>query len=175
MAAPQFHLLRRPRACDNRHSSLVRGTICGVIDRRIREERHARGLTQQRLAQLADVPRSQLQKLERGDNVTLSTIQKTIGQLTGLRLDVVPENLDVAEVQRNAVEVRRILGELASAVERLIAATGPKAEAAPSPLIGGGGATRHESEIEPQLLDRLDQELSEAQNARQDEEIEGNG
>jgi transcriptional regulator with XRE-family HTH domain len=150
-----------------------------MFHERLRDARHARGLTQQRLAKLADVPRSQLQKLERGDNVTLATIQKTIGQLTGLRLDVVPESLDVGEIQRNALEVRRILVELLAAVERLIHATGASAGAtgasagplppsdavaAQGPLPGGGGATRHESGIDPQLLERLEQELTEAQN-----------
>jgi transcriptional regulator with XRE-family HTH domain len=151
-----------------------------MFHERLRDARHARGLTQQRLAKLADVPRSQLQKLERGDNVTLATIQKTIGQLTGLRLDVVPESLDVGEIQRNALDVRRILVELLAAVERLIYATGASAGATgastgplpPSdavatqgPLPGAGGATRHESGIDPQLLDRLEKELTEAQNA----------
>ncbi|HEY0143214.1 MAG TPA: helix-turn-helix transcriptional regulator [Thermoanaerobaculia bacterium] len=79
--------------------------------------RLAARLSQVKLAELADVPRSQLRILEEGGNVTLQTLRKVVAQLPNLRemyLDGVAIRTD-----RNA-EVRDALRDLIDAANRLL-------------------------------------------------------
>ena len=54
----------------------------------LRDARQRQGISQRELAERAGVPRSQLQILEAGGNVTLETLRKIVEAL-GLRLEVV--------------------------------------------------------------------------------------
>jgi transcriptional regulator with XRE-family HTH domain len=79
--------------------------------------RIAAQLSQVKLAELADVPRSQLRILEEGGNVTLQTLRKVVAQLPNLRemyLDGVTIRTD-----RNA-DVRAALRDLIDAANRLL-------------------------------------------------------
>jgi len=142
-----------------------------VISRRFRDLRESQRKTQREVAEGGGFPRSQLQLLERGGNVTLATIQKAISQLDGMRLEIVPADLDVEEVQHAAVQLREVAMQLLAVSDRFLQAVGsapppPAPAAAEGPSPGGGGATRHEPGVDPALLDRLEKELDEAQRAR---------
>ena len=55
------------------------------LHEQIRGAREAHGLSQQKLADLAGVDRSDIQRLERGDNVTIKLLSKVLQQLPNLR------------------------------------------------------------------------------------------
>jgi transcriptional regulator with XRE-family HTH domain len=145
-----------------------------VISRQFRDLRTSQGKTQREVADGGGFPRSQLQLLERGGNVTLATLQKAISQLDGMRLEIVPTDLDVEEVRGAAAQLREIATQLLAVSDRFLQALGPAppapspaaSAAAEGPLPGGGGATRHEAAVDPALLERLEQELDEALRAR---------
>jgi DNA-binding Xre family transcriptional regulator len=75
---------------------------------RIRHTRLEQGLSQQKLAQAAGVPRSQLQIVEAGGNVTLDTLEKLLKPL-GLVLVAV----SAAELQAAGNAMREVVGVLA--------------------------------------------------------------
>jgi len=95
-----------------------------VIHQKFRHAREKQGLSQRQLAQQAQIPRSQLQILEQGGNVTLETMQKTVDQLDGLRLDIVPAGLDLEDLRRTAAELTKLGGQLLAIGERLLHAAG---------------------------------------------------
>lgn len=75
---------------------------------RVRHTRLGKGLSQQKLARAAGVPRSQLQIVEAGGNVTLETLEKLLKPL-GLVLVAV----SAEELQRATDAVREVDGYLA--------------------------------------------------------------
>jgi transcriptional regulator with XRE-family HTH domain len=132
------------------------GMIRVMLGARIRDARHAAGLTQQRLAGLADVPRSQLQKLEKDENVTVETLRAIVRHLPALRwLKLALDGEDVLAVADPAV-VRQALAELTAATGRLSAAFGV---AAPTTQNAPAGATRVEDPpfIDDDLMRRIKQ------------------
>lgn len=76
----------------------------------LRQARINHGLTQVELARRAGVPRSQLKILEKGGNVTLSTLLKILSQLPELKtLTLGPVDLQLRHLDLD--EFRRHLGE----------------------------------------------------------------
>ena len=139
-----------------------------MISRRFRDLRESQGKTQRDIAEGGGFPRSQLQLLERGANVTLTTLQKAVSQLDGMRVDIIPAGLDVEEIRRAATEMREIATQLTAVSDRLLHAVGSAPAPAPAegPLPGGGGATRHEAGIDPSRVRRLEALLDEADRDR---------
>lgn len=112
------------------------------LHEQIREARIERGLSQQKLAQMARVPRSQLRKFENGEGITMTTFFKIIGQLPNLkRLTIGPTELQLQHVDLDAM--RDKLLELIATATGLLAvlqsvrprttADAPAAAAQPSP------------------------------------------
>lgn len=76
-----------------------------LLHEELRRAREAAGLSQQALANLAGIPRNQVVRAERGDNITIDTLRKiaahvgvtelTLLDTTGLRVDIIadPEKL----------------------------------------------------------------------------------
>ena len=144
-------------------NSLVPPEMCysrPVISRRFRDLRESQGKTQRDIAEGGGFPRSQLQLLERGSNVTLTTLQKAVSQLDGMRVDIIPAGLDVEQIRSAALELREIGTQLTAVSDRLLHAVGSGPAPAPAPaegrLPGGGGATRHEAGVDPSLVRRLE-------------------
>lgn len=166
-----------------------------MISRRFRDLRESQRKTQREISDGGGFPRSQLQILEAGGNVTLATLEKAISQLDGMRLEIIPAGLDVEEIRRATADLREIASQLLAVSDRVLQALGgapppPAASASASagsatastpatstavsaaaerPLPGGGGATRHEAGVDPALLDRLEKELEEAKRKRKKE------
>lgn len=113
----------------------------------IRKARQDAGLSQQELAEHADIPRSQLQILEKGGNVTRDTLEKVLGVL---HLSLVLVSPDEIQTMRQAIadldgvlaklapqvsshetgDLRRLL-EITRELESMVRATASDAAAAP--------------------------------------------
>lgn len=134
-----------------------------MLHQQVREARIRAGLTQVKLAELADVPRSQLRKFEEGGNITLSTLRKIVAQLPELR-SLSLGAVEIATGGIDPVAVRQAATELVEASRRLLAAVGasvdvPVPDQPPEkPKEPPAGATRvkpEEIEIRPELRERL--------------------
>ena len=134
-----------------------------MIHDKIREARVQRGISQAKLARVAEVPRSQLAIFEAGGNITISTLQKLIAQLPGLRMDVIPSDLDVDEARRIATEMQQLAAHMhavAGTLLQVLAGAVPPSKPSTAPLPGGGGATRFdEPPPDPALIKYLDGEV----------------
>ncbi len=85
-----------------------------MLHEQIREARIAHGLSQLKLARLAQVPRSQLRKFELGSGITMNTFMKILSQLPNLKhLTLGPADLELKHVD---------LAALSSTLTELIAA-----------------------------------------------------
>ena len=93
------------------------------------ERRSVMGMSQRKLAVDAGVPRSQLQIMEGGGNVTLATVEQVAATL-GMQIVAIPVTSDPT----------RILAELISLSHRLAASVPQEAAA---------GATLHQSSGQP--------------------------
>lgn len=72
-----------------------------LLHHELRRARERAGLSQQALARLAGIPRNQIARAERGENITIETLRKiatflpvtdlTLIDTKGLRVDVIPE------------------------------------------------------------------------------------
>ena len=82
-----------------------------MLHQHIRRARETEKLSQQSLATLAGVPRSQLQLLEKGGNVTLETLEKILTAL-GLTLIAIP-TADIAAARRALRDLDPFLSALA--------------------------------------------------------------
>lgn len=90
-----------------------------MLHLQVREARIAHGLTQAKLARLADVPRTRLREFEEGGNITLETLKKILGQLPNLRT----VNLGTVEIQTASIDptaARQILIDLITAAGRAL-------------------------------------------------------
>lgn len=85
-----------------------------MIHKLVRRGREQLQLTQQALADLADVPRSQLQILEKGGNVTRDTLDKVLGAM-GMSLAVVSRD-DIATMREALRTLDGLLAKLAPQV-----------------------------------------------------------
>ena len=122
-----------------------------MLAKQIREARVQHGLSQVKLARLADVHRTQLRQLEEGGNVTLETLTKVVAQLPNLRT----LNLGAVNLQTGAIDpaaARQILIDLITAAGRALSLF---EQAVPPPP--PAGATRYDgaTEITPELEQRL--------------------
>jgi transcriptional regulator with XRE-family HTH domain len=80
----------------------------------IRKARLDAGLSQQHLSDLAEIPRSQLQILEKGGNVTLDTLEKVLRAMS-LSLAVVSPD-DIQTMRKAMSDLDGVLTKLASQV-----------------------------------------------------------
>ena|SRR5687768_12191218 len=124
-----------------------------MLSRQIREAREQHGLSQAKLARLANVHRTQLRVLEEGGNVTIETLTKVLAQLPNLR----SVNLGAVQLHTGAVDpsaARQILIDLITSAGRALTLFEPVVPAPPP-----AGATRYDgaTEITPELEARLRQ------------------
>jgi transcriptional regulator with XRE-family HTH domain len=82
----------------------------GLLHEELRKGREKAGLSQKALANLAGIPRNQVVRAERGENITVDTLRKIVAHLPltelslldtkGFRIDIVaePEKLYPAAV-----------------------------------------------------------------------------
>jgi transcriptional regulator with XRE-family HTH domain len=100
----------------------------------LRRAREKAGLSQQALADLAGIPRNQVVRAERGENITIDTLRKIVAHLPlteltlldtkGFRVDIVaePEKLFLAAME-NVIQVAKALaGAIRLAMEARTAA-----------------------------------------------------
>jgi transcriptional regulator with XRE-family HTH domain len=101
-----------------------------MLHEQIRDARIAHGLSQVKLAKLAQVPRSQLRKFELGHGITMSTFMKIVTQLPNLQhLTLGPADLQLKNVDLGAL--RSTLTQLVAAAAGVLAviqATNPRNE-----------------------------------------------
>ena len=127
-----------------------RATIRPVLHEQIRAVRMEMGLSQAKLAKRAAVPRSQLQKLENGQNVTLETFLKIVVALPDLkRLTLGPTELQLRQVDVDALRERlhQLITDAAGVLATLEPA-GARPAAATAATSGDtppAGAVRHRS------------------------------
>ena len=93
----------------------------GLLHEELRKAREKAGLSQKALANLAGIPRNQVVRAERGENITIDTLRKIVVHLPltelslldtkGLRVDIVaePEKLFLAALQ-NVINLGNVLG-----------------------------------------------------------------
>ena len=85
-----------------------------MLHKVIKRAREERSLTQSMVASLADVPRSQIQILEKGGNVTRETLEKVLSAM-GMSLAVVSRD-DVARMRDALRELDLVIGKLTAQV-----------------------------------------------------------
>lgn len=119
----------------------------------VRAAREALGMSQRKLAELANIPRSQLSAFEsHGTNITLETLRKLVGALPNIR----HLSLGVRDVQVNAgqsdASMREALGDLRRVTDTLLALAGrpPAAEAAGATEFREGG-----TDVSPDMTRKL--------------------
>lgn len=141
-----------------------------LLHEQLRRAREKAGLSQQALAQRAGIPRNQIVRAERGENLTVDTLRKIAAHLpvtelslldtTSLRVDIVPEPeklflASIENVMRLAHALRGAIHlalEARTAVEAARRATPPLPGLEPSadidPLLLLHGLDRIAGEIE---------------------------
>ena len=82
-----------------------------MMHKLVKRAREKLGLSQQHLADLADVPRSQVQVLEKGGNVTRETLEKVLAAM-GMSLAVVSRD-DIAAMREALQALDDVLARLA--------------------------------------------------------------
>jgi transcriptional regulator with XRE-family HTH domain len=128
------------------------------IHEQLRTARLAHGFSQQKLADLADLDRSDIQRLERGDNVGIRTIEKVLAHLPELKkvsvgnVDVVVDTitLDVDALRQLTLDMVSTGTKILNLLEQ---ARKPAAQEGPGPV----GATRvvPVNDVNPTLKERL--------------------
>jgi transcriptional regulator with XRE-family HTH domain len=102
-----------------------------MLHEQIKQARIEHGLTQSELARRAGIPRDRLRQFENGENITVETLMKILGQLPNL------ESVTIGAVQARTgsvdlVEVRDSLAEWLESGRKLLtlleraASTGPR-------------------------------------------------
>lgn len=111
-----------------------------MLHEQVRQARVDHGLTQSELARRAGIPRDRLRQFENGENITVETLMKILGQLPNLKA----VSLGAVEAQTGAVDITEVREAVAQWLEsgRRLLTLLERAIAAPQP--GGGGATRFE-------------------------------
>ncbi|MGZ5442311.1 MAG: helix-turn-helix domain-containing protein [Thermoanaerobaculia bacterium] len=115
----------------------------------VRAAREALGMSQRKLAELANIPRSQLSAFEaHGTNITLETLRKLVAALPNIQ----NLSLGVRDVKVNAAlsdaAMRHALADLRRATDTILALAEPKGAGATE--FRGGGA-----EVSPDLTRKL--------------------
>jgi len=134
------------------------------LHEQLRAAREAHGYSQHKLAALAGLARIDIQRIEKGDNVTIRKIVAYIGALPHLQslhiggveikgritVDVESMRQMMLTIVTTSANVLQVLGQTES----------QERDGAPKqPLPGGGGATRHKPkpDISPELKEYLRQ------------------
>ena len=86
------------------------------LHEQIRQARQDHGLSQMRLAKLAGVPRSVIQVLEDGGNITLETILRVLTHLPSLRL-VALRHEDITSLQRSIADFQAVSARILAALD----------------------------------------------------------
>lgn len=109
----------------------------------IRAAREAHGLTQHELAARAGVGRSDIQRLERGDNVGIRLLEKVLAQLPDLTTFQMGGIEVTGRITVDVDSVRQIvLGIVASGTQALQVLEQARPSERPAELQGPAGATR---------------------------------
>ena len=145
----------------------------------LRKAREKAGLSQQALADRAGIPRNQVVRAERGENITVDTLRKIVAHLpltelslldtTGFRVDIVPEpeKLFLAAME-NVIQLTNAL----SGAIRLALETRTAVEVArrATPALPGGH--KRSGDVDPLLLLRgLERIVGEIEALAKDVEI----
>ena len=116
-----------------------------MIHEELRQAREQAGLSQQALADLAGIPRNQIVRAERGENITLDTLRKiavhlpltelTLLDTKGLRVDIIPEpeKLFFAAIDNVMHISDALLGAIHLAMEARLAVEAARRAAPPLP------------------------------------------
>ena len=128
------------------------------IHEQLRAARLAHGLSQQKLADMADLDRSDIQRLERGDNVGIRTIEKVLAHLPNLKkvsvanVDVVVDTitLDVDALRQLTLDMVSTGTQILNLLEQTRRST---AQEAPGPI--GPIQVTSPTDINPTLKERL--------------------
>lgn len=95
-----------------------------MLQDEIREARVRSGLSQVKLAELAGVPRTQLRKLENGQNVTLETLMKILAALPDLQrvtvsgIELQLEQVDLDALYDGLAQIISAAARVMSVIER---------------------------------------------------------
>ena len=134
------------------------------LHQQLRAAREAHGYSQHKLAALAGLARIDIQRIEKGDNVTIRKIEAYIGALPHLQSlhigGVEIKGRITVDVESVRQMVLNIVTTGANVLQVLAQTESQEREGAPKqPLPGGGGATRHrpKPEVSPELEEYLRQ------------------
>ena len=131
----------------------------------IRQARRDAKLSQSELARRAGVPRSQLVRLEQGENVTIDTLKRVLGVLPHLKQITLLPGATAMAAGIDVDEVRAAAQELHESSARLLRAIGGGRPAEAQP--GGGGAPVDRSMPDPALIERLERNIDELEAGQQ--------
>ena len=120
----------------------------------IRQARRDAKLSQSELARRAGVPRSQLVRLEQGENVTIDTLQRVLGALPHLKQITLVPGATALAAGIDVDEVRAAAQELHESSARLLRAI-------------GGGRPADRSMPHPALIARLERIIDELEAGQQ--------
>jgi transcriptional regulator with XRE-family HTH domain len=128
------------------------------LHQELRRAREKAGLSQQALADRAGIPRNQVVRAERGENITIDTLRKIAAHLpvteltlldtTGLRVDIVadPEKLFLASLENVLRLSGALLGAIHLAMEARTAVEAARRAAPPRP------EGQRSADVDPLLL-----------------------
>ncbi len=130
-----------------------------LLHEELRRAREKAGLSQQALAELAGIPRNQVVRAERGENITVDTLRKIVVHLPlteltlmdtkGFRVDIIaePERLFLAALENVLRQADALRASIALAMETRRAAE--TARRATPPLPGGAQLN---ADVDPILM-----------------------
>jgi transcriptional regulator with XRE-family HTH domain len=116
-----------------------------LLHNELRRAREKAGLTQQALADRAGIPRNQIVRAERGENITVDTLRKiavhlpvtelTLLETTGFRVDIFaePEKLFLSAVENVLRQADALRGAIQLAMDARTAVEAARRAAPPPP------------------------------------------
>jgi transcriptional regulator with XRE-family HTH domain len=130
-----------------------------LLHEELRRAREKAGLSQQALAELAGIPRNQVVRAERGENITVDTLRKIVVHLPlteltlmdtkGFRVDIIaePERLFLAALNNVLRQADALRGSITLAMEARRAVETARRATPPLP-----GAEHLPADVDPILM-----------------------
>ena len=130
-----------------------------LLHEELRRAREKAGLSQQALAERAGIPRNQIVRAERGENITVDTLRKiavhlpltelTLLDTKSFRVDIIaePEKLFLASLENVMRLAEALVGAIDLAKESRMAVEAARRAAPPLP-----GGLQREADVDPILL-----------------------
>ncbi|HYK03717.1 MAG TPA: helix-turn-helix transcriptional regulator [Thermoanaerobaculia bacterium] len=138
-----------------------------LLHEELRRARERAGLSQQALADLAGIPRNQVVRAERGENITVETLRKiaihlpltelTLMDTKGFRIDIIaePERLFMAAVENVMRQTAALRGAIILAMETRRAMEAARRATPPLP-----GEDQLPGDVDPVLILRHLEQLA---------------